>query len=253
MPRPRGRLSASRRGRGRADAGATASRSRLSRRTSIAKTSSKVGRSSRALTTSLPAAPSASTMAGPAVPASSTTTLAWRGPTWWTSRTNERRRARAVEWCLGLDIDDVAADRLRRRSSGAPNAISRPSAMSATESHYSASLTYWVVTRSVRPASRSRCSSSQMRSAGADRARPSARRGTAGPVHGRGRRPARGGAASRRTASPRGGSDVPQVDQLEDFAHPPPARGKSRPNSGAMKSTFSRAVRSGYSVNDWGM
>ena len=50
----------------------------------------------------------------------------------------------------------------RRSSSGGASAMSRPSAISATWSHSSASLTYCVVTRSVRPSARSRWSSSQI-------------------------------------------------------------------------------------------
>ena len=48
-------------------------------------------------------------------------------------------------------------------------------------------------------------------------------------------------------------ADVPQVDELEDLAGAPPARAPQHPEQRATKSTFSRAVRSGYSVNDWGM
>ena len=91
----------------------------------------------------------------------------------------------------------------RRSSSGVARARSRPSAISATRSHASASLTYWVVTISVRPASRSAVELvPDPRRAGAGRCRRSARRGTGAPGRGPGHRRARGGAACRRTARP---------------------------------------------------
>ena len=103
--------------------------------------------------------------------------------------------------------------------------------MSATWSHASASLTYWVVTSSVRPASRRRWSSSQIVCAGSGRCRRSARRGTGGPARGRARRRARGGAACRRTGRRPPVAGVPQVDEAQHLAGPAsPAAAQSIPN-----------------------
>ena len=66
-------------------------------------------------------------------------------------------RAPSVSTSMTSPPQRLPAQLVRR----APSAMSRPSAISATASHSSASLTYWVVTRIVRPASRSRWSSSQ--------------------------------------------------------------------------------------------
>ncbi len=106
----------------------------------------------------------------------------------------------------------------RRRSSGVASAMSRPPAIIATMSHDSASLTYWVVTSSVRPASRRRWSSSQIveRSSGIDAGGRLVEEQEGGVVDERAgefeatlhpaRQPA--GAAT---------ADVPQVEQLEDL------------------------------------
>ena len=98
--------------------------------------------------------------------------------------------------------------------------------MSATRSHDSASLTYWVVTSIVRPVVAQAVE--LLPDAGAEQrvdARPSARRGTAATGRGRARRRARAAAACRRTAGPaRRPRTSHRSTQLEDLARPPPAR-----------------------------
>ena len=172
-------------------ASSAAARACSSRWTRAANTSSNDGRSSRALTTSPPRAPTASTTSGMAVPASSTTTVSCREPSWRTCRTN----GRPVEL---LRHRSGPPSRPRRRRPRRPRGAGRRawqapaggrSRSSATMSHDSASLTYWVVTIIVRPSARRRWSSSQTlaRRSGSMPAVGSSRNSSAGIVHERAR------------------------------------------------------------------
>ena len=223
-------------------------RARRARRAS-AKTSSNVSRTSRARsdlaagaatrssTTSAspcPRRPRPGTGAGPVLRRCADALLA-----------GERRPGRTAP-SVSTSID-VAAGRLAPQLVGRASAISRPSAMSATASHSSASLTYWVVTSSVRPVvaqamelvpdvwrqdrvdAGGRLVEEQQRrlvDEGARELEPA--------LH----------AAGQLARPPAAG--VPQVDELEDLADPPPAACAKDPEQATRRSRRSRAaVRSG--------
>ena len=184
--------------------------SALARSTRIAKTSSNVGRVSWAATTSPPAArrPHRRRPAGgrgvlDGRPWTAGTVLADRDDAGHRSMVGESNGA-------GLDVDDVAAERVAPELVRRASATSRPSAISATWSHSSASPTYWVVTRIVRPASRRRWSSSQTFAA-QDRVDAGRRlvEEQQDRARGRARRRARGGAACRPTCRSPGGRGRP--------------------------------------------
>ena len=126
-------------------------------------------------------------------------------------------RGRSAEAASGsngaaeLELDDVAADRPRGAARRAwPAAMSRPVGDERDLSHSSASLTYCVVTRSVRPVVAQAMELAPRSSgAGADRCRRSVRRGTGATGRGPARRRARAGAACRPTAGPRVGRGRP--------------------------------------------
>ncbi len=207
---------------------------RCARWTRIPNTSSNVGRSSRALTTSLWVR-MASTTSGVAVPASSTMTVRVRGPSWRTRRTNgsERRASpsNGVAVSIATTSPPIAS---RRRSSGVARATSRPAAMRATWSHASASSMCWVVTMSVRPPvaqpvqllpdtgsqervdPRGRLVEEQERRVVDERAGQ-----LEPPLHPAGQ--AAGASAT----------DLPQVEQLEDLAGPPTTRSEQHPEQRA--------------------
>ncbi len=121
-------------------------------------------------------------------------------------------------------------DASRRRSSGVARARRRPPAISATRSHDSASLMYWVVTSIVRPVARNRWSSSQTlaRSSGSMPGGRLVEEQQGGIVDERARElePALH-AAGQAPGSP--AADVPQVEQLEDLAGPASAAREHHP------------------------
>ena len=170
--------------------------------------------------TSAPASDIAWMVSGVAVPASSTTSWNDFGPVWRMDRTpgswwsvEASKRSCIVTSTTSPPSADL------RTSAGVPNAMRRPCEMSATRSHSSASVTYWVVTIAVTPLSRRRWSSSQTvrRRIGSMPAVGSSRIEQVRLVDERGGEleaaPHAPGELARAAAP-----DVPQVEQLEHLA-----------------------------------
>ena len=224
-------------------------------RTSRANTSSNDGRASWMEVTVAPWASTPAITAGAIVFESWLRTCSRRGPSRRTSSTSRSVARRSTSIGSDVSISSSCPPNARwRNASGVSNAISRPSAIRATTSHSSASGTYWVVIRSVLPASRSRWSSRQMlrRTSGSMPAVGSSRNTSSGSwtsAHAscsRRRMPPDRSPARRFRAS---------VSSSQSSSARMRARRRNRnsPYRLATKSRFSPTVRSSYSETCWGM
>ena len=182
-------------------------------------------------TTSPPRSSIASTASGVAVPASSTVSVRCRGPSWRTWRTNGRSaRAMPSTRRRGLDLDDVAARRLaaqlgRCREGDEPAArderdlVARLGLVEVLgRDQQRPALVAQAMELIPDPAAQERIDARRRLVEEQQRRIVDERAGQLEPSLHPARQPAGAPAA-----------DVPQVDQLEDLAGPPPARAPQHP------------------------